>query len=68
MPLQPAPASALAIRQALYEGQLPAQLHPFMPEEVWPLLDVYLAENNPLYLDAFSNLLYYKLILEKEEG
>lgn len=68
MPLQPAPVSALAIRQALYEGQLPAQLHPFMPEEVWPLLDVYLAENNPLYLDAFSNLLYYKLLLEKEEG
>lgn len=60
--------SALAIRQTLWEGQAPDSLRPFMPNEAWELLNASLSAVSPLYLDSFSNILYYKLILEREQG
>lgn len=62
------PISALAIRQALRGGQLPEQLQPFMPLEARQLLGAYMSEASLLYPDSLSGLLYYKLLLEKEQG
>ena len=62
------PASALALRQALQEGQSPERLRPFIPEEIWPLLDSCMSEARLLYPDSLSGVLYYKLLLEREQG
>lgn len=62
------PVSALAIRQALRGGQLPGQLQLFMPRKALQLLDAYMSEAGLLYPDSLSGLLYYKLLLEKEQG
>ena len=61
-------ASALALRQALYEGLTPELLKPHMPEEALLLLASYLKENRAVFLDDFSGLLYYKLLLERDRG
>lgn len=65
---KPSPISALAIRQTLREGQLPAGLRSFMPEEVWQLLHTRMSEACLIYPDSLSGLLYYKLLLEREQG
>lgn len=60
--------SASAIRQALLEGQPLDRLRPSMPQAAGQLLDAYLAAHRPLVSDAFSDALYYKLLLEQEQG
>ncbi len=62
------PISALAIRQILRGGQLPSGLRSFMPEEVWQLLHTRMSEAGLVYPDSLSGLLYYKLLLEREQG
>lgn len=64
----PAPLSALAIRQAIYDGQTPERFRPFIPEEPFMLLKTCLAQKTPLSPDAFSGILYYKLLLEQHLG
>lgn len=66
-PLQAAPISARAIRQALREGKMPEQLSPYMPPEALALLRAYPA-GSALYQNDFSSILYYKLLTERERG
>lgn len=61
-------SSALAIREALRQGQPPSVAESHMPAEAGGLLRSYLAENRPLWPDDFSAVLYYKLLMEKENG
>lgn len=61
-------ASALALRQALYEKQEPTRLDPYMPREALALLTSYLAKNRAVFPDDFSEILYYKLLLERDMG
>lgn len=58
--------SALGIRQALRQGNVsPAR---YMPRESHALLLAWMKEKKPLYPDAFSSVLYYKLLTEKKCG
>lgn len=61
-------ASALAIRQALREGRTPDSLRPFMPDDTVELLADCLARDASPDPGAFSGILYYKLLLEKNRG
>lgn len=63
-----APISALAIRRIIWEGSSPDSLLPFMPEEAVGLLAECLSRNASPDPDAFSGILYYKLLLEKNTG
>lgn len=60
--------SAHAIRQALQEGLPLADLNLHMPREAAKLLHAYVAENGVMRPDDFSSALYYKLLMEKEQG
>lgn len=64
----PAPISAHAIRRAIREGRTPDSLRPFMPEEAVGLLAECLSGDAFPDPDALSGILYYKLLLEKEQG
>lgn len=67
-PGMPACTSALAIRQALREGRTPDSLRPFMPEDSVELLAECLARNASPDPGAFSGILLYKLLLERDRG
>ena len=67
-PGMPACTSALAIRQALRKGKTPGSLRSFMPEDSVELLAECLARNASPDPGAFSGILYYKLLLEKDLG
>ncbi len=60
--------SALAIRQALYAGTDISFLNRHMPEQAAELLSENLAAAGPIRSNDFSDILYYKLITEKETG
>jgi len=60
--------SALALRQALYAGQKPEYIKSQMPEGSWQILKSALSDASVLRSDDFSDLLYYKLLLEMEIG
>lgn len=62
------PCSALAIRQALYAGADAGFLKNNMPENAAELLSAQLAQGGPIQSSDFSDILYYKLISEKESG
>lgn len=60
--------SALAIRQALYTGQTPDSMKSQMPVEAWQILRQSLEDSAIICSNDFSDLLYYKLLLEREQG
>lgn len=60
--------SALALRQALYAGQAPDFMKSQMPEESWQILQQSLEDSSIISSNDFSDLLYYKLLLERENG
>lgn len=60
--------SALAIRQALYAGTDAAFLKSSMPANAAALLAEQLAASGPVRSNDFSDILYYKLIMEKSSG
>lgn len=60
--------SALAIRQALYAGSDTAFLNNSMPAEAVTVLTEQLAAVGPVRSNDFSEILYYKLIMEKTAG
>lgn len=60
--------SALAIRQALYEGTDVGFLKSNMPEEAAKVLSEQLTGIGPIRSNDFSDILYYKLILDREQG
>ena len=60
--------SALALRQALYAGQTPDFMKSQMPVEAWQILQQSLADSSCICSNDFSDLLYYKLVLERENG
>lgn len=62
------PASALAIRHAIYAGTDPAFLKNHMPENAADILVSSLAYSGPVRSNDFSDILYYKLITERELG
>lgn len=62
------PASALAIRHAIYADTDPGFLKNHMPENAADILVSSLERFGPLRSNDFSEILYYKLITEKELG
>lgn len=60
--------SALAIRQALYAGTDVSFLKNNMPEQAAEILTAQLSASGPVRSDDFSDLLYYKLIQERDYG
>ena len=62
------PASALAIRHALYAGTNSDFLKSQMPETAADILVSSLANSGPVRSNDFSDILYYKLITERELG
>lgn len=66
-PLPAAPISAHAVRRMLQEGQPLERLRPYLPGDSLSLLKAYPVEN-ALHPDDFSALLYYRLLMEREQG
>ncbi len=60
--------SALALRQALYSGKTPDFMKSQMPAESWEILQQSLEDSSIICSNDFSDLLYYKLLLERENG
>ncbi len=60
--------SALALRQALYAGQTADFMKSQMPAESWDILQKCLEDSYVICSNDFSDLLYYKLVLERENG
>lgn len=60
--------SALAIRQALYAGTDDSFLKNNMPEEAARVLSEQLSKTGLVRSNDFSDILYYKLVMEKEHG
>lgn len=60
--------SALAIRQALYAGTDDSFLKNNMPEEAARVLSEQLAKTGLVRSNDFSDILYYKLVMEKNHG
>lgn len=61
-------SSATAIRQALLSEIPLTELTEQMPEASFDILSGYLSENNPVFLRDFSEILYYKLLTERDKG
>lgn len=61
-------SSATAIRQAIFNGVDPKELSIQMPEASFEILLKYLSENKPVFLQDFSEILYYKLLTERGKG
>lgn len=60
--------SALALRQALFTGQTPDSMRSQMPPDAWQILRHSMEESSFICSNDFSDLLYYKLLLEREQG
>ena len=61
-------SSATAIRQAILNEVPISELSEQMPEESFDILSGYLEENKPVFLQDFSEILYYKLLPERDNG
>ncbi len=61
-------SSATALRQALWTGINIAVLSNQLPEESFNILDEYLQNNELIHLNDFSEILYYKLLAERDKG
>ena len=63
-----APCSAMAIRQALHSGADATFLGGNMPEHAAQILAGHLPKSGPVNSNDFSDILYYKLTMEKNQG
>lgn len=61
-------SSATALRQAIATGVILDDLREHMPTASYQTLQQYLQKNQPLFLNDFSEILYYKLLTEREKG
>lgn len=61
-------SSATAIRQAIHEDIDLQELATQMPEASYEILSNYLSQNQPVFLRDFSEILYYKLLSERDNG
>ena len=61
-------SSATAIRQALYNNVDLKELSTQMPKASFEILSNYLQENQPVFLRDFAEVLYYKLLTERDNG
>ncbi|MBR6665903.1 MAG: nucleotidyltransferase [Lachnospiraceae bacterium] len=61
-------SSATAIRQAILSEIPLTELTEQMPEASFDILSGYLSENKPVFLRDFSEILYYKLLTERDKG
>ncbi len=61
-------SSATALRQALWSGVKVSELHNQMPEASYAILEDYLQNNELIHLNDFSEILYYKLLAERDKG
>lgn len=61
-------SSATAIRQAILNGVPLSELAEQMPKASFDILSGYLEENKPVFLRDFSEILYYKLLTERDNG
>lgn len=60
--------SALALRQALQSGQNPSHLASHLPAASWEILEDCFQKNSFCHSNDFSQLLYYKLLLNQAKG
>ena len=61
-------SSATAIRQALYNNVDLKELSTQLPKASFEILSNYLRENQPVFLRDFAEVLYYKLLTERDNG
>ena len=61
-------SSATAIRQAICNDVPLTELSEQMPAESFEILLKYLKQNKPVFLRDFSEILYYKLLTERDNG
>lgn len=61
-------SSATAIRQAIYSQVHPEDLKNQMPEASFKILSDYMHDNKPVFLQDLSEILYYKLLTERDNG
>ena len=63
-----APCSAMAIRQALHSGADTSFLKGNMPEHAARILASRMPKSGPVNSNDFSDILYYKLTMERDQG
>lgn len=61
-------SSATALRQALWSGVKVSDLSSQLPEQSFQILDNYFQDNELIHLNDFSEILYYKLLAERDNG
>lgn len=61
-------SSATALRQALWTGITPKELESQLPPEAHTLFIDYMTKNPVIHLNDYSEILYYKLLSERELG
>ena len=61
-------SSATALRQALRDGMSLQELKNQMPQQAYDVLENYSQINFPVYINDFSEILYYNLLSEQEKG
>ena len=61
-------SSATALREALWSGRTLDELRSQMPEASYTILEEYLENNELIHLNDFSEILYYKLLAERDKG
>lgn len=61
-------SSATALRQALWSGVDLSELHNQLPEASYTIFEQYLQNNQLIHLNDFSEILYYKLLAERDKG
>lgn len=61
-------SSATALRQALWSGVKIPELSSQLPGQSYAILEDYFQNNVLIHLNDFSEILYYKLLAEKEDG
>ncbi len=61
-------SSATALRQALWSGVKVSELNNQMPDASYAILENYLQNNELIHLNDFSEILYYKLLAERDKG
>lgn len=61
-------SSATALRQALWSGVKICELSSQLPAQSYQILEDYFRNNELIHLNDFSEILYYKLLAERENG
>ena len=61
-------SSATALREALWSGVSIEELQNQLPEGSYTVLQEYLCQNPLLHINDFSEILYYKLLSERDKG